>query len=62
LPLHTIQIPAENLKKLAIQAVKAFAKFDPRDLYLELKPFEEERMEQEKAVRQHLERRRKKKS
>jgi len=59
--MHFIQIPAGNLKKLAIQGVKAFSKYDPRDLYLELKPFEDERIEQEKLVRQHLERRRKRK-
>jgi hypothetical protein len=52
-------IEAENLKMLTIQGVKAFAKYDTRELYLELKPFEEERTEQELVIRQHLEKRRK---
>jgi hypothetical protein len=39
--LHFIQINGDNLKTLAIQAVKAFAKYDRMSLYLELKPYME---------------------
>jgi hypothetical protein len=40
---------------------RVFAKFDPMDLYLELKPFMEERIEHEKAIYELIEKSRKKK-
>ncbi len=59
--MHFIEIEGENLQKLVIQLVRVFAKYDPMALYLELKPFMEERLEHERVVREHAEKRRKKK-
>jgi predicted ATPase len=50
-----IQIPAENIKKRAILCLHDRAKNDSRGLHLELGHFEEERMQQEEAVGQRLE-------
>jgi hypothetical protein len=38
---------------------RVFAKFGPQGRGLELKPFEEEHIEQERLLRQHVEKRRK---
>lgn len=59
--MHFIEIRGENLQRLVIQLVRAFAKFDPMDLYLELKPIMEERIERQKASKELHEKRRKKK-
>jgi hypothetical protein len=50
----------DHLPQLATHC-RVFAKYDPIDLYLELKPFMEERLEREKAVQELNEKRRKKK-
>lgn len=60
--LHFKTIEGENFKKLVIQLVRVISKFDPKDFYLELKPFMEERLERERVVQELADKHRKKKS
>jgi hypothetical protein len=48
--IHFIGIRADELKRLAIRAVKTFEDFDPVDLYKELTPYIKD-MEEAKAIR-----------
>ena len=49
---HFIEIEGDNLKKLVIQLVRVFAKYDPKDLVVELAPIIAERMEHEVKIRE----------
>jgi transcriptional regulator with XRE-family HTH domain len=59
--LHFEQIHGEELQKLAIQLVKVFSEFDPSDLALRLAQSIREQRQQEKELREVVEKRRNKK-
>ena len=59
--MHFIRIRAENLQKLAISVVRAFEKYDPKDLVIEYAPIVQEQLRQEKETEKLFEKRRKKK-
>lgn len=59
--LYFREIRGDNLQKLAIQIIRAFRNYDPKDLVIELADYVAERMRREKAVQQLSDKRRKKK-
>lgn len=59
--LHFREIRGENLQRLAIQVLRTFRNYDPKDLVIELIPYVQERLRREEAVKEVAEKRRKRK-